>query len=216
MSAVRAANLQAVSIDDLPVYPISCDERLDGNHFVKWATNRWLASKTFKLMPWEMQGMARGLFDMCQNESPVGTLPDDDDELAFMLRVDARRMRELRPLEYGPLRNWTRCLCPGQGNGRIRLMHHVVLEQVRDVLDRRSLALLSKDEKAVAMRLERLRKALLAQGCSKEVVADDVLIQRMDEWLNVARKGRRTEVVYRSGLLHAVQSGWIGRQDAPP
>ena len=216
MTAARAPNLQPVAIEDLPVYPVSADERLDGNSFVKWSTNRWLASKTFKLMPWDMQGMARALFDMCQNESPVGTLPDDDDELAFMLRVDVRRMRELRAQDFGPLRNWTRCLCPGQGNGQVRLMHRVVTEQVRDALERRSLALLSKDEKAVTMRLERLRKALLAQGCSKDVVADDVLIARMDEWLNVVRKGKRTEAVYRSAILHAVQSGWIGRQSAPP
>lgn len=210
MIAPRTPLLLPVSLDDLPEYPIAPEDRLDGNSFVKWSTNRWLASKTFKLMPWEMQGMARALFDMCQNETPVGTLPDDDEELGFMLRCDARRVRELRGMEFGPLRNWSRCVCAGQGNGQVRLMHPVVLEQVRDALERRSLALLSKDEKAVTMRLERLRKALLTQGCSKEVVADDILINRMDAWLNEARKGKRTEAVYRSAILHAVQQRWMG------
>jgi hypothetical protein len=214
-AAPRSAHLQPVVMNDLPIYPIAPDERLDGNSFVKWATNRWLASKTFKLMPWDMQGMARALFDMCQNETPVGTLPDDDEELAFMLRCDARRVRELRGQEYGPLRNWSHCLCEGQSNGKVRLMHPVVLEQVRDALDRRALALLSKDEKAVAMRLDRLRKALQAQGCSKDVLADDVLINRMDEWLTATRKGKRTEAVYRSAILHAVENKWFGRMTPP-
>jgi hypothetical protein len=213
MAAPRPIHLQPVNMAELPVYPIPPDERLDGNSFVKWATNRWLASKTFKLMPWDMQGMARALFDMCQNETPVGTLSDDDEELAFMLRCDVRRIRELRALEFGPLRNWQRCLC--QESNRTRLMHPVVLEQVRDALDRRALALLSKEEKAVTMRLDRLRKALQAQGCSKDVLADEVLINRMDEWLTATRKGKRTEAVYRSAILHAVENKWMGRMTAP-
>lgn len=207
--------LHVVGSVDLPVYPIAADERLDGNSFVKWQTNRWLASKTFKLMDWDMQGMARALFDMCQNETPVGTLPDDDEELAFMLRVDLRRMRELRQGEFGPLRNWSRCLCNTAAGGQIRLMHPVVLEQVQDAIDRRAMVLLSKEEKAVAIRLDRLRKALLAQGIVKEVVSDDLLIGRMDEWLSEKRKGKRTIDAYRSVLLHAVQQGWIGRKSMP-
>lgn len=197
--------------EDLPHYPISRDERLDGNSFVKWHTSRWLSSRTFKLMSWEMQGMARALFDMAQAESPVGTLPNNDEELAYMLRVSAQRLRDLRAAEFGPLRNWVPCRCDGE----VRLMHPVVTEQVQDALERRALAQLSKEEKAVAMRLERLRKALLAQGCSREVVGDDLLIGRMDEWLTARRKGKRTADVYRSALLHAVQSGWVGQVHAP-
>ena len=188
-------------------YPVGRDERLDGNAFVKWHVHRWLASRTFKLMGWAEQGMARALFDLCQTESPVGTLPDDDGELAFMLRVDSRQMRELRAMEFGPLRNWHRVRCGDE----VRLAHPVVLEQVRDALERRAQVQLSKEEKAVAMRIDRLRKALLGEGCSREVVADEVLIGRMDQWLMDQRKGRRTQEVYRSALLHAVQSGWIAR-----
>jgi hypothetical protein len=199
--------LCAAPDEGLPVYPISRDDRLDGNHFVKWNTSRWLASKTFKLMPWEFQGMARALFDLCQIETPVGTLPNDDAELAFMLRVDVRRMRDLRAQEYGPLRNWSPCLCGAE----VRLMHDVVVEVVQDALERRATAQLSTEEKAVAQRMGRLRRALEQQGLSKAVLADDVLITRMDEWLTAQRKGRRTESVYRSAILHAVQSGWVGR-----
>ena len=200
-----APHLTVITQETLPVYEISAEERLDGNSFVKWHTSRWLASKTFKLMTWDMQGMARALFDMCQTETPVGTLPDDDDELAFMLRVDVRRIVELRRMEFGPLRNWTRCLC---GNS-VRLMHPVVLEQVRDALERRQIKALSDQEKAVAMRLERLRKGLLAEDWPKDAVRDDVLIGRMDEWLLQHRKGRRGRDAYRAVILEAMRLKWI-------
>lgn len=197
----------AVVANDLPVYPIGRDERLDGQSFVKWQTQRWLASRTFKLASWEVQGMARALFDLCQTESPIGTLPDDDAELAFMLRCDARRLAELRKMEFGPLRNWRPCLSEGER----RLMHDTVLEQVQDALDRRAMQDMSKDERAVAQRLDRLRKGLAKQGVDNSVLADDTLIARMDAWLVERRISRRTEAVHRSVLLHAVQSGWIGR-----
>lgn len=211
MTVAAEKGPRLVSMEDLPQYPIPRDARLDGNSFVKWHTGRWLASKTFKLMPWEHQGMARALFDLCQMESPIGTLPDDDDELAFMLRVELRRMKELRQMDFGPLRNWSRCLSANE----VRLMHPMVTMQVQDALERRALAQLSKEDRAVKMRLDRLVRGLEHQGCSKAVVADDVLIRRIDEWLGEHHKGNRTEAVYRSAILHAVQMKWIGRDSMP-
>ena len=194
---------------DLPVYPIGAQDRLDGNSFVNWNSARWMASRTAKLMAWDQQGMHRYLFDACQMETPVGTLPDDDRELAAMLRTDAARIREIRGMEFGALRNWRPCLCDGQ----VRLMHHVVLEQVQDALDRRAMAKLSDDARAQAVRLDRLRKALSEQGLSRTVLGDDVLIERMDAWLRDTHRGRRTAAVYRSALLHAVQNRWFERAD---
>lgn len=192
---------------DLPVYPIASSERLDGNSFVKWNTARWIGSRTFKLMGWEMQGMARALFDLCQMETPVGTLPDDDRELAFLLRCDAQRLRELRALEFGPLRNWAPVLC----DGKVRLAHPVVTEQVQDALERRALAKLSEDQRASAMRLSRMRSALKKEGVSDQVLADDLLMERMDAWLKDMHKTRRSPAVYRSAILHAVQHRWFDR-----
>ena len=200
-----APYLSVITPNDLPNYPISAEERLDGNSFVKWNTSRWLASRTFKLMPWDMQGMHRALFDFCQSETPVGTLPDDDDELAVMLRIDVRRLKEIRAMEFGALRNWTRCLC----DGRVRLMHKVVTEQVQDALERRALAALSKDEKAVSMRLDRLRKGMAKLGWSKDVLRDDVLIRRVDAWMLENRKGRRDAAAYDSAAMEAIRQRWI-------
>lgn len=194
------------STDSLPLYPIGRDERLDSHSFVKWWHHRWMASRTFKLASWEAQGMAFGLFNLCQTESPPGTLPDDNDELAVMLRVSTRRVAELRQQDFGPFRGWSRCLCGDE----VRLMHAVVLEQVRDALDRRDTRELSKESKAEYARLKRLREALAGMKVDAAVIADDVLIRRMDGWLCQHRKGRRDGAAYEAVMMQAAREGWFG------
>ena len=196
---------QVINIADLIEYPIARTTRLDGHAFVKWAHIRWMSSKTYKRASWEVHGMARALFDLSQLESPIGTLPDDDEELAMMLRVDLRRMRDLRLMEFGPLRNWVPCLSDGER----RLMHPVVLEQVRDALERREVHELSKEEKAAYQRVKRLREALAKMGAAADLVADDVLIGRIDEWLKAHCRGNRRQQHYDAALLHAVNAGWV-------
>lgn len=203
---MKQAAIQVVAVADLLEYPLAAHVRLDGNGFVKWQHSRWLNSTSFRKMSWEVQGMARALFDFSQMETPVGTLPDDDEELAFMLRIEVRRLRELRQMEFGPLRHWTRCRVGDQ----VRLMHPVVLEQVQDALERRETAALSKEAKAEFQRLKRLREALAEEGLDKAVVADDVLIKRMDDWLQANHKGNRTKAAYRSAILHAQTMKWFG------
>ena len=189
----------------LEQYPISVDERLDAHAFVKWMHHRWMSSRTFKLASWEAQGMARALFDMAQSESPVGTLPDDDAELAYMLRVHPHQMAELRRAEFGPLRGWHRCLC---GNV-VRLMHKVVLEQVQDAIERRDTRALSADGKAEYQRIKRLREALKGLGLDDAVLADDHLIARMDAWLKENRKGRRNPAAYEAVMIAAARGQWF-------
>jgi hypothetical protein len=205
MSAARRPVV--VDIDDLEEYAIPRTVRLDGNSFVKWQHLRWLRSKTFRRATYEVQGMARALFDLAQNESPIGTLPDDDDDLADMLKLPVSRLRELRNMEFGPLRNWRPCLSDGER----RLMHPVVLEQVLDVLERREMHELSKEDKAYYQRLKRLREALKKIGLCDAAVADDVLISRMDDWLKDHCKGNRKQPHYEAALEHAVRSGWTDK-----
>lgn len=204
MAADRAAALSVVGHNHLEEYPIPRAVRMDGNSFVKWQHLRWLSSKMSRRASWEVQGMARALFDMAQTQSPVGTLPDDDEDLADMLRVTTARWRELRAMEFGPLRNWVPCLSEGER----RLMHPVVLEQVRDVLERRELHELSKEEKAVVMRKKRLREAMKQLGLTDAVLADNLLMDRMDDWLKGHCKGNRTKRHYEEAIMHAVRQGW--------
>jgi hypothetical protein len=206
-----AVSPRLVESSSLPVYPISREDRLDGHAFVKWWHHRWISSRTFKLASWEAQGMARALFDMAQSESPIGTLPDHDDELAVMLRIDARRIAELRRQEFGPFRGWAPCLCEGE----VRLMHPVVLEQVQDALDRREVRGLSKAAAAERQRLKRLRAGLAQiEGLAPAAAADDVLVKRMDDWLLVNRRGRRDQAAYKAAFVHAARMGWCGGRRA--
>jgi len=200
-----APKLTAVPSTGLAEYPIARETRLDGHSFIKWQHIRWLSSKSFKLCSWEVQGMARALFDLSQLESPVGTLPDDDAELAHMLRVDTRHMAELRRMEYGPLRNWLPCMSEGER----RLMHPVVLAQVQDALERREMHELSKEDKATYQRLKRMREALKGLGLSDAVLEDERLIGRMDDWLRQTCKGNRRGQHYEMALEQAVSQGWL-------
>jgi hypothetical protein len=204
---MTAKRLHAVTdLTELEQYPITREERLDGHSFTKWHHHRWLSSTSFRRASYEVQGVMRALFDLSQTESPVGTLPDDDDNLAHMLHLGLRQWQELRAREFGPLRNWVLCLA---GN-EMRLMHPVVLDQVRDALDRREQHNLSKEEKAIYQRLKRLREALEIEGCSKAVTSDDVLIQRMDDWMTKNKPGRRSRPQYQAALTHAAQQRWFG------
>lgn len=202
-----ATHLRAVPDEGLPEYPVARDQRLDGHSFIKWQHVRWLSSRSYRLCTWEVQGMARALFDLAQLETPVGTLPDDDSELAHMLRVDTRRVGDLRKQEFGPLRGWTPCMSEGER----RLMHPVVLSQVRDAIERREVHELSKEDKATYQRLKRLREGLKRLGLDETVIGDDVLIGRMDEWLRQTCKGYRTQQNYSAALVHAVEQRWIDR-----
>lgn len=203
---MSARDLQLIDPDEgLPVYPVARSERLDGHSFVKWQFHRWMASRTFRLASWEEQGMARALFDYAQTESPPGTLPDDDDELAVMLRVDRRRMRELRGRDFGPLRGWKRCLCDGE----VRLAHDVVTEQVLDALDRREARSERSSSRVDRMRLKRLRDALADMGLSAAVLKDRVLIERIDRWMTENCRGNRRAAEYAAALLHAQREKWL-------
>ncbi|MPL79253.1 hypothetical protein SDC9_25129 [bioreactor metagenome] len=202
---IDPARPRLVQMDELEEYPIGRDERLDAHSFVKWWHHRWLSSRTFRLASWETQGMARALFDMSQTESPIGTLPDDDDELAVMLRVERRRIGELRRAEFGPFRGWRRCRCGDE----VRLMHPVVLEQVRDALDRREAREMSREAAAVRKRRERLRDGLGKLGLSDAILGSDLLIERMDEWMLANVRGRRDGQSYGAALLHARRERWL-------
>lgn len=203
MSA-RAA-LRVVDTGKLPPYPIERSIRLDSHSFVKWYHNRWLNSRLHLTASYEVQGMARALFDIAQNQSPVGTLPDEDIQLARLLRLDLSVWQEVRARAISPLHNWVKCIADGE----IRLMHPVVLEVVRDALERREQHGLSKEAKAEAMRFKRLREGLVAMGVAKAVLDDEVLIARLDEWLTAHCKGNRTRIVLQRSLEHAGKQGWL-------
>lgn len=202
--------LSAVPPDPLPDYPISRDERLPELAFVKWIPSRWLNSSGHLKCTYEVQGIARALFDIATAQSPIGTLPDDDEELAKLLRIDLGHWRSLRALaDRGPLRNWSRCICHGKGNGEVRLMHRVVTDLLLDVLHRREARELSKEAQAEGKRHQRMIEGLRKAGLADEVCADGILMTRMDRWLKENCTGNRTGMVYLRAIEHAHREGWF-------
>lgn len=199
--------LQVVDCTDLPEYPVSRDMRLDAHAFVKWHHNRWLNSPLQLCGSYDAKGMARDLYDLAQNQCPVGTLPDDDVMLSRMLRLDLAHWQSMRPQPFGPLHGWVRCLSEGE----VRLMHRDVLEQVQDALSRREMRSLSKEEAAERKRFERLREGLGKLGVTGVVLDDGVLMARLDVWLAQNCKGNRTRAAYEAVLVEAHQKGWLAR-----
>ena len=195
-----------VAVAELPDYPIPRNERLPELAFVKWVPSRWLNSSGHLKCTYEVQGMARALFDIATAQSPIGTLPDDDEELAALLRVPQGHWKGLRALgDRGPLRNWLPC----RSDGEVRLMHPVVTAQLEDVLHRREQRELSKEAQAEAKRFERLSAGLHKAGLSEAVCQDGILLKRMDDWLSANWRGNRTVTAYLSVIEAARKERWI-------
>lgn len=195
-----------VEAAELPDYELG-DLRLENHFFVAWHFSRWLNSAMHLCATYEVQGVARALFDIAQMQSPTGTLPDDDVQLSRLLRLDIIRWRELRAMDFGPLRGWFRVRC----GDRVRLAHPVVIEVLQDALARREERERAAGERAVAMRLKRLREGLRALGVNDRTLDDTVLIERMDKWLLDHVSGQRRVSAYERVLMVAKQEGWFGR-----
>jgi len=204
-------SLSLIEPAELPDYPISRDERLPELAFIKWQPSRWLNSAGHLKCSYEVQGVARALFDLATAQSPIGTLPDDNDELAALLRMPASHFAALRGLgQLGPLRNWTRCLCPrGHAAPEIRLMHHVVTASLEDVLSRREAREAGRGRQVVDKKMQRMRAGMVKAGLSPLQVADDVLMGRLDEFLNKICTGNRMPHHYQAAFDLAVRQRWI-------
>ncbi|SOC11394.1 hypothetical protein SAMN05877809_105275 [Rhodobacter sp. JA431] len=196
--------LVAVDLASLPEYEFG-ELRLEGHFFVPWHFGRWLNSVMHLRASYEVQGVARTLFDIAQVQFPTGTLPDDDVQLSRLLRIDLVHWQALRAQDFGPLRGWFRVRCGSE----VRLAHPVVCEVISQVLERREERERASDAKAVAMRLKRLRDGLRALGASEDLVRDQVLIERMDRWLLDNVSGQRRVDAYERVMMLAVRERWI-------
>lgn len=204
-----APKVSLVDAGSIPDYELG-DIRLENHFFVAWHFSRWLNSEMHLCSTYEVQGVARALFDIAHMQSPTGTLPDDDVQLSRLLRIDIIRWRELRGMEFGPLRGWFRVRC----GDRVRLGHPVVIDVLNDAISRREERERVAGERAVAMRLKRLRDGLSGLGLPERALADDVLIERMDDWLMQNVRGQRRVSAYERVLVVARQEGWFGRPNA--
>ena len=175
---MSGAFLNPIPAEDLPEYPISADDRLDSHWFMPWERRRWLNSTMrFKGTP-ECRAYYFDLINIAYDQSPVGTLPNDLDDLAKMLFVDPSHFRALVRLEYGPLHKWRRCLCDGD---EVRLMHPTVLRSLTEAIARKEDNREKTEAANMRQRLRRLR--ITVAGLDTQAAKNDAAIKWMDEWL---------------------------------
>lgn len=191
---------------DLFDYPVPKSERLDGHHFVKWQSQRWLSSELCLMATFEVKGMARDLFDLAQSQSPPGTLPFAIPVIARLLRVDATLFEGLCRHDYGPLHNWQPCRCD---DGEVRRYHPVVLGQIMDAMTRRESRALLTGSAAARQRRKRLTDALARAGVDARVLEDAVFVERCDTWLAEHWQTSRTDRAYAAVLSVAAKEKWF-------
>jgi len=202
----HADTARLVETKSLPEYPVSRDTHLQAHYFTMFEHHRWLSSTLHLTAPMDVQGAALNLFFIAQSQTPIGSLPDDDLILSRLLRIDLTTWQGLRNRTVGALHNWVHCI----SDGELRLMHPVVTRVVLNAIERREEREASNEEKAVYERKKRLRAAMADLGCTKDVLADTVLIDRIDDWLLSTCKGQRRKSVYEGAMQHAARLGWFG------
>jgi len=176
----QARTLSAVPEGGLPLYPVATDERLTSHYFVALHFDRYLNSSFRANSTAIVRLYGMELWLLAQKQSPVGTLPESDRDLAFLLHLDLAEWQDLRRLEWGPLYKWTHCITD---QGEVRLMHPVVLEVVQDSIGRRDAHRMSQSERAQAARIKRM-KDTLTKHQAHQIARSPVAMEWMAEWLS--------------------------------
>lgn len=168
--------IHLVQSGDLELYPISANERLDSHFFVPWNLKRWRGSE-FRRHGYadpEVGFYGMELFFLAQDETPLGTLPIEDEALAFLLRIPVERWRGLASREVSPLHGWHHVQCD---NGQVRLAHPVVTEIALEALG-------SKKRNDAKNADERMRKRLGTIAAHLKKVPGMARYAESDERLN--------------------------------
>lgn len=176
-AGIATGPMRPIDLEDLPEYPFDGDDQLEAHFFLAWHHREWLNSAMrLKATP-ECRALHFDLICIAQDQKPVGTLPDDNEQLAKLLGIDEGHFKRLRPLDYGPLHKWVPCLCGSE----VRLMHPRVLQMVSEAVSRKETNRARNEAANAKKRLQRLRSALM--GYHKDVAKNDAAVLWMDEWL---------------------------------
>jgi hypothetical protein len=199
---------------ELEDYPISSRDRLDSHYFMQFNIDRYDRS-SFRRKAYsdpEVGFYGMELFFKSHGETPLGTLPQGDEELAFLLGLSLERWVALKRRGFSPLYNWYPVRCD---NGEIRLAHKVVTEVMEAALEGHREHKASNESKAVYARRKRLIESLREAGISDELCADEYAVGWIDEWLLEHHTGQRRM----PQLLHSItkalraasEAGVLGR-----
>lgn len=168
-------------------YPISASERLDSHYFLQWNLKRWRGSEFRKTVDPEAGWYGFQLFCIAQDGCPIGTLPNDDRQLAFDLNISMEKWEVLKQRDVSPLHNWKEVNCD---NGEIRLAHPVVTEIALEAIDGKKRNKQKNAEDRMRKRLKGIRDALASKIPGGARIADnDELVNRLSDWIEDAYPG---------------------------
>ncbi|WP_118136404.1 DUF1376 domain-containing protein [Oceanicella sp. SM1341] len=149
---------------DLPLYPVAPGLRLRGdwvpNHFRRFLNSRFVATVDYAA------GFAAViLWSAACDQDPVGTLPEDDVELARLAGF-GRDIAAWERLREGALYGWRPCAVDQDGTLIRRLAHQTVTEVVVEAMSRMEKSRQKSEAGAERALLSRLRARMREAGAS--------------------------------------------------
>jgi len=189
---------EAVEGSERPEYPIGHKVRLDSHFFVEWQFNRVLNSRLRLLAEPEVRAIAYELMWVSQNQSPVGTLPTDERELAALAGVDLQKWHNLCKLDISPLYNWREYRCD---NKEVRYGHPVVVEMAEKAIGLKAKNAQDRELGRERKRLMALPDKVVRAGGHSEMAQNDAYISQLDQILLESFEGQnRTVAVVRQAM----------------
>lgn len=192
----HASHLTPVSSESLPEYPISAGERLDSHFFLQWNLKRWRASEFRRKADPEVGWYGMQLFFIAQDETPIGTLPADDEQLAYELRLDLTKWHRLLDQKISPLHNWSKVRCD---NGEIRLAHPVVTEVAVEAMRSKRKNQKDTEDRKRNKRLKDLREMVVDRIGAGQLARVPGFIERFNDWVET----NYPEVQRREGFIRS-------------
>lgn len=184
---MSSAPFRLTNAPDIPDYPISAYERLDSHFFLQWNLKRWRGSEFRKKADPEVGWYGLQLFWIAQDETPLGTLPCDDHQLAFDLHLPLEKWRQLCERTISPLHNWEQVMCD---NGEIRFAHPVVTEVAVEALGSKKRNAVKNAEDRMRKRLQSIRESLRDKiPGGARMAENDEVVNRISDWIEGAYPG---------------------------
>ncbi|WP_232825454.1 hypothetical protein [Albibacillus kandeliae] len=195
--------LKPVDADELELYPISVKDRLDSHYFMQWNLKRWRASEFRRKADPEVGWYGFNLFCIAQDETPVGTLPCDEEQLAYELRVPLEKWRAMMERKITPLHNWHRVRCD---NGEVRFAHPIVTLVAEDALKSKRLNAAANANERHRKRVISIRKSLSGIPGASRFAEGDAWVEQISDWIEAQYPGRSCTISRVKEALNALSS----------
>ena len=189
--------IHLVDVAEMEEYPISAKDRLDSHYFLQWNLKRWRASEFRRRADPEVGWYGMQLFFIAQDETPLGTLPCDDEQLAYELHLDVGKWQRLLERDPSPLHGWVKVRCD---NGEVRYAHPVVTEVALSALGSKRKNEEGQKARRQAKRMADLRDMVERIGASR-LLQNPAFLDRFNDWLEENHEGvQRREKFIRDAL----------------